>query len=113
MLSSTIPTEIGYLTNLLTLDFGSNKLFGTIPKEIGRMSALAGLSFFDNNLTGAIPVELENLDGLQVLYLDSNNLEGPVSDGICDLSLSEFWSDCSEVECICCTKCCVDGGGCT
>jgi hypothetical protein len=112
MIASTIPNELGRLTNLEVLDFGSNQLFGRIPTGIGLMAALAGLSFFDNNLTGPVPQEMENMDGLQLLYLDANDLGGSITEGICNLELLEFWSDCSEVQCICCSTCCDDSFGC-
>lgn len=93
------------LTNLSVLDFGDNELTGTIPTQFGAMSNLAGLSFFKNDLTGSVPTELGNIDGLDMLYLDSNKFAGPISESICVLELSEFWSDCEEVECVCCTTC--------
>jgi hypothetical protein len=40
MISSLIPTEIGLLSNLEVLDFGSNELYGRIPTQIGQMTAL-------------------------------------------------------------------------
>jgi Leucine-rich repeat (LRR) protein len=112
MIASTIPPQLGRLSNLEVLDFGSNQLFGTIPTEIGGMAAMAGLSFFDNALTGQIPAQVGNLDGMELLYMDANDLTGTVPDSVCDLEFLEFWSDCSEVQCLCCTTCCDDNFGC-
>jgi hypothetical protein len=111
-LSSTIPTQIGLLTSLEVLDLGSNVLTGRIPTQVGLLTELAGLSFFDNRLTGPIPTQLENLNRLQLLYLDGNDLVGTVPIGVCSIGLKEFYSDCSEVQCICCTTCCDDSYGC-
>lgn len=39
-LSSSIPTEIGLLSNLEVLNLGSNILSGPIPTRVGQMSVL-------------------------------------------------------------------------
>jgi Leucine-rich repeat (LRR) protein len=94
------------------LDLGSNQLDGTIPTTLGLIPELAGLSVYGNALTGSIPSELVGLVNLQLLYLDSTDLRGPLPAGLCDLALQEFWGDCEETQCLCCTTCCSDGFGC-
>jgi len=111
-LSSSIPTELGQLTNLDMLDLGSNTLTSTIPTTIGKLSALTGLSLFNNLLTGTIPAELSNIKGLKKLYTDSNYFKAPLPTGVCLLDVEEFWGDCEEIQCICCTTCCSDNFGC-
>ena len=111
-ISSSIPTELGKLTELNILDFGSNKLTSTIPSTIGKLSKLTGLSLFDNTLSGEIPPEISELRNLEMLYIDSNNFETPLPTGVCLLNLQEFWSNCEEVQCTCCTTCCSDNFGC-
>jgi len=112
-LISTIPTEIGFLQELELLDLGSNNLVGNIPTTIGRMSSLAGFSVFQNEqLRGPIPTEIVGLNNLQLLYLDGTSLVAPIPDGLCDLDLREFWSDCQETQCLCCSTCCIDDFGC-
>lgn len=111
-IGSTIPPELAQLSGLQVLDLGSNSLTGTIPTQIALIRNLAGLSFFDNRLTGSVPCELRALDRLELLYLDSNDLGPSICDDICVLELLEFWSDCSEVQCTCCTTCCDDEFGC-
>ena len=73
---------------------------------------IAGLSVFDNFLSGTIPEQLANLLSLELLYLDSTNLDGPIPDSVCELDFEEFWSDCEETQCLCCTTCCSDNFGC-
>jgi hypothetical protein len=111
-IGSTIPAELIQLSNLQVLDLGSNTLTGTIPSQIGLMRNLAGLSFFDNRLTGSVPCEIQALDRLELFYIDSNNLGPSICNQICQMEFLEFWADCSEVECQCCTTCCTDGFGC-
>jgi hypothetical protein len=73
---------------------------------------IAGLSVYDNFLSGTIPDELTNLQNLQLVYIDENDLRGPVPDELCLLDLQEFWADCEETQCLCCTTCCNDDFGC-
>jgi Leucine rich repeat len=111
-LISTIPHAFGLLRSLEVLDLGSNQLTGTIPSSFGLLTRLAGLSVFGNFLSGTVPTEFSNLEGLELLYIDSNDFRAPLPSGICDLNLVEFWSDCEETQCLCCTTCCSDGFGC-
>jgi hypothetical protein len=111
-LSSSIPTELGQLTKLNVLDLGSNKLTSTIPPTIEKLSKLAGLSLFNNMLTGSVPTELSAIQSLKVLYIDSNNLGGPLPTEVCLLNIEEFWGDCEEIQCTCCTTCCSNNFGC-
>ena len=111
-LSSSIPSELGLLTKLDVLDLGSNQLTSTIPTTIALLSNLAGLSLFNNTLTGTVPIELSSIQNLQMLYIDSNDLEAPLPLEVCLLDIREFWGDCEEIQCICCTTCCSNNFGC-
>jgi hypothetical protein len=110
--SSSIPSEVGQLTQLEVLDLGSNKLTSTIPPTIADLSKLAGLSLFNNILTGTVPAGLSGIESLKMLYIDSNNLEGPLPAEVCLLKMDEFWGDCEEIQCTCCTTCCSNSFGC-
>jgi hypothetical protein len=110
--SSSIPTEVGQLTKLDVLDLGSNKLTSTIPTTIEKLTKLAGLSLFNNMLTGTVPAELSGIQSLEMLYIDSNELEAPLPTEVCGLHIREFWGDCEEIQCTCCTTCCINNFGC-
>jgi len=106
--------------NLKVLNLGENNFFGTLPSEIGLLTALTGLSVFGNNFSGALPSEIGLLRRLELLYIDSNQFSSTrnipaVPPEICDLRptpLKEFWSDCEQIGCTCCTKCCTEELGC-
>jgi|GEM_PF-3184300 len=73
---SSIPPEIGNLSNLENLYLSSNQLNGEIPVELGNLDNLVHLSLRNNNLTGNIPPELAHLNNLRHLDLASNQLSG-------------------------------------
>ncbi|KAK1315202.1 Somatic embryogenesis receptor kinase 1 [Acorus calamus] len=96
-ISGLIPSDLGNLTSLVSLDLYLNNFSGPIPDTLGRLSKLRFLhedrsvnEFPDgsevekdsrlnnNSLSGEIPVSLTNVTALQVLDLSNNNLSGTV-----------------------------------
>ena len=75
-LMGSIPTELGELTALTTLDLFANSLSGTIPSEIGGSTALRWLTLSVNSLSGSIPSELGGLTALNWIFLNANSLTG-------------------------------------
>jgi Leucine-rich repeat (LRR) protein len=61
LLSGTIPSSIGMLTNLDFLDLADNTLNGTIPTEMGLLSKLEVLDLWSNRFTGTVPFSLASL----------------------------------------------------
>jgi Leucine-rich repeat (LRR) protein len=61
LLSGTVPTSIGMLTNLDFLDLGDNNLNGTIPTELGLLSNLEVLDLYSNRFNGTVPASLASL----------------------------------------------------
>ncbi len=51
----SLPTELGFLTDLTVLNFARNDLYGTLPTEIGRFSRLGLLNLEKNNIGGTLP----------------------------------------------------------
>ncbi len=51
----TIPTELGLLTQLTSLDLSGNQLNGTIPSALGKLTQLTALRLSGNQLNGTIP----------------------------------------------------------
>ena len=66
-LNGPIPTELGLLTGLTTLDLHNNKLEGPIPPEVGQLTALTYLDVYNSQLNGTIPTELRLLTALTTL----------------------------------------------
>ncbi|KAG0605661.1 hypothetical protein M758_9G078000 [Ceratodon purpureus] len=77
-LKGHIPSQIAFLKNLQTLSLENNNLKGPIPTWLGGMTLLLQLWLSDNQLSGHIPSELGSLKQLQILTLQGNNLSGPI-----------------------------------
>ena len=69
---TTLPSEVGQLVNLQTLDLADNQLT-TLPPEIGQLVNLQSLILQHNQLT-TLPPEIGQLVNLQSLDLRSNQL---------------------------------------
>ncbi|MEL6439281.1 MAG: GTP-binding protein, partial [Cyanobacteria bacterium J06621_8] len=69
---SSLPVEIVQLTNLSVLDLNSNSL-SSLPAEIGQLTNLSVLDLQDNSLS-SLPAEIGQLTNLSELYLNSNSL---------------------------------------
>ncbi len=85
-LTGNIPSELGKLTNLKELFISRNQLEGTIPKELGNLSNLEYLNLSDNLLTGNIPAEIGNLINLRVLNLTRNKINGSIPQTLSNLT---------------------------
>jgi len=77
----TIPMEIGYISELSQVKFGTNFLYGQIPQEIGMLQKLKHLDMVSNALTGELPVTLFRLQSLAYLDLGKNKFRGTLSTG--------------------------------
>ncbi len=79
-----IPSELGNLTNLGTLNLGFNSLSGEIPSELGDLANLRYLNLEFNRLSGEIPSELGNLDNLAILHIRGNPFIGCIPEYVRD-----------------------------
>ncbi len=73
-----IPSSLGDLTNLISLDLSSNQIYGSIPIELGNLSLLQQVYVGNNQLSGGIPSSLGNLTNLISLSLGGNQLSGNI-----------------------------------
>lgn len=70
---TSLPAEIGNLTQLVKFDVSHNNLTGALPAEIGRLTKLQILNASDNKLTG-IPAEIARLTNLQTIDFSNNGI---------------------------------------
>jgi hypothetical protein len=81
-LNGRIPSSIGDLVNLTTLDLSINQLSGNIPTSLGNLVNLSYLGLSDNQFIGNIPSAMGNLVNLLNLYLSDNHLSGNIPSAI-------------------------------
>lgn len=68
MLASSLPTDIGRLTSLETIDMNGSDLYGDLPSEIGMLTQLRELDL-SSNLLSNIPSEIGSLTLLGMFHL--------------------------------------------
>ncbi|KAJ8770822.1 hypothetical protein K2173_021737 [Erythroxylum novogranatense] len=88
-LTGNLPSEVGNLKQLNTLDISANNLSGEIPTTIGQCLRMEKLYMNSNFFRGSIPSSLASLKGLQELDLSRNNLTGEI---LRDLQSLQFLS---------------------
>ena len=77
-LTNTIPSTFGNLTEIVSLSLGQNKFSGEIPSQLSTLSSLKALNLQSNRLVGTIPSALVNDVGLTSILLGSNSLVGSI-----------------------------------
>lgn len=80
-LTSTIPTEIGLLTNLIFLDLDYNQLTGSLTSELLSLSSLTQLDINNNNMTGSIE-GIGVFPDMEFLQLHDNFFTGTVPEAV-------------------------------
>ncbi|XP_028064492.1 probable LRR receptor-like serine/threonine-protein kinase At3g47570 [Camellia sinensis] len=72
-----LPSSIGNLTSLITLNLGENDIHGSIPPSLGNCHNLLELHLYNNNLNGSIPPEIMSLSSISKFrWLGHNALTG-------------------------------------
>ena len=84
-LLSQIPSSIGNLKHLESLDLSINSLEGEIPNELAILNFLSFLNLSFNHLTGKIPI------GTQIQSFEASSFEG--NDGLYGPPLTESPDD--------------------
>ncbi|KAJ6292095.1 hypothetical protein OIU76_024075 [Salix suchowensis] len=81
-LNGTIPSYLGNITTLRSLNIENNMFSGTVPPELGDLVNLENLTLSANNLSGELPLALANLIRLKELRLSRNNFTGRIPEFI-------------------------------
>ena len=109
LLTGTLPTELGGLIDLQKLVLFSNQnLGGTIPSQIGMLSKMTSIQLHQSSISGEIPSEIASLKNLTELLLDGTELSGTMPADICAMTKTGLLQpphvSCYSVACTCC-KC--------
>ncbi|XP_062198355.1 receptor-like protein EIX2 isoform X2 [Phragmites australis] len=75
-----LPSIMGHLTSIVTLDLSWNNITGPLPAFIGHFAHLRTLDLFFNHLTGHVPSEIGMLANLTTLDLSGNDLDGSITE---------------------------------
>ncbi len=88
-LSGTIPTELGFLTGLETIDIEDNGLTGQFftPEFNSLNNTLRKLRISKNEFTGQIPTEIGLFTSLDDLWIAQNELAGSIPSEVGTLTL--------------------------
>ncbi|RID80789.1 hypothetical protein BRARA_A03425 [Brassica rapa] len=78
-----IPSSMGNLTALESLDVSQNQLSGEIPQELGSLSFLSYMNFSHNKLTGLVPGGTQFRSQKCTSFDGNPGLSGPSLDEIC------------------------------
>lgn len=95
-LTGSIPVEFFDIGSLALQNFnvGENMLSGTLDTRIGLMTDLKGLHIFQNNFVGSFPSEVANLNSLSFIRVHENEFAGPLPTVLGNLwQVSEFMFD--------------------
>jgi Leucine-rich repeat (LRR) protein len=71
-IDSTIPSELGQLTDLSLLALANNYFTGTLPSELSNLRNIVTLALQGNNLNGTLPQlsELTQVGEFEKMYDD-------------------------------------------
>lgn len=119
-LDGTIVSEIGQLPSLRKLHLGMNFLQGWLPSEIGLLSNLDTLDVFDNpDITGPVPaqISIQTMPNIERINIVGTGIWGDVDLNFCpgNGDGSRYFSanclgDQPSVVCSCCAVCCDSKG---
>ncbi|KNA17824.1 hypothetical protein SOVF_076430 [Spinacia oleracea] len=74
--STTMPSSIGNLKKLRSIDIKGCQFHGSIPSSLGSLTLLESLDLSNHQFEGPVPKSLFQLTNLQILDLSTNKLNG-------------------------------------
>ncbi|CAM8955354.1 unnamed protein product [Rhodiola kirilowii] len=87
-----IPSELGNMIHMNSLDISENKYSGEIPIELGNCLMLKELYVGGNMFTGRIPLSLSSLKSVEIVDFSRNNLSGSIPLLFQDLSYLQIFN---------------------
>lgn len=92
-LQGELPSEIGALSSLETLDVFDNAIGGTVPAAVGSLPAFRLLDVEQNALTGPAFVDLSGAAAIESYRVSFNDLTGMIPSDIgARTTLKELWA---------------------
>lgn len=76
-------SEVGFLTNLVSLQLFENQFSGEVPAELGDLKRLVNLSLYTNKLTGPLPQKLGSWADFGYIDVSENSFTGPIPPDMC------------------------------
>jgi hypothetical protein len=99
-----------FLTIPVFYTTAGNPIDGPIPSEIGRIVELETLDLSNTDVSGALPAELGLLPNLEQVYIQGTSITGNLDIMFCEGQYEFVTANClgetSSVVCSCCTICC-------
>jgi hypothetical protein len=90
--SGSLPKQLGVLTTLEEMYLEVNWLSGSLPTQLGVLTMLEGMSLEHNHLSGILPTQLGELTMLEEMYLESNQLSGILPTQLGALQKDNHWT---------------------
>jgi hypothetical protein len=87
LISGSIPVEIGFLKNLVTIDLNFNAFTGSLPESLYRLSNLQELDLNDNMFSGSLSTQISRLQQLVLLQIQNNDMTGTIPNQLGNLFL--------------------------
>lgn len=84
--SGTIPSQLGELSFLVSLDLSNNSFHGELPPEFSRLRKLRAINLSFNNFTGNIPRFLGDFQDLQIFNIENNSFSGFIPSSISNMT---------------------------
>ncbi|XP_022882537.1 probable LRR receptor-like serine/threonine-protein kinase At3g47570 isoform X4 [Olea europaea var. sylvestris] len=89
-LTGKIPSQLGNLSFLISINITGNYFLGSVPKELIQLRRLKFMDLSVNKFSGEIPSWLHFLTKLQVLYLYTNSFTGFIPPSLFNISTLQF-----------------------
>ncbi|KAH6819707.1 hypothetical protein C2S51_003310 [Perilla frutescens var. frutescens] len=93
-LTATVPSLLGNLSFLVSLDLSNNGFHGNLPEDLAGMPRLRVINLFNNSFSGFFPTSFTNISKLEILIIAENNLHGNIPQQIGNLTnLKQFYGE--------------------